>query len=51
MSEVIRPRSGLSRNPNDRFGNRLETMIAKILMRSFHNSEKPRVNIFLLIIF
>ena len=39
---------GLSKNPVDGLGNKLETKIAKILMRSFHNSEKPHVNLCLL---
>ncbi len=48
MLKVIKPPSGLCRDPVDRFGNCLETKVAKILMRSLHNSEKLRVNLCLL---
>lgn len=49
MLKVIKPLSCSSRNPIDKFGNRLETKIAQILMRSLHNSEKPHVNLCLLV--
>lgn len=48
MLKVIKPPSGLCRNPVDGFRNCLETKIAKILMRNLHNSEKLHVNLCLL---
>lgn len=47
MLKVIKT-PGLSRNPVDGLGNRLKRKIAKILMRSLRNSEKPHVNLCLL---
>lgn len=46
MLKVIKPPSGLCRNPLDGFSNGLETKIAKILMRSLHNSKTLHANLF-----
>lgn len=48
MLKVVKPPSGLGRNPADGFRNCFETKVAEILMRSLHNSEKPHVNLCLL---
>lgn len=46
MLKVIKTPSGLSGDPVDGLSNKLKTKTAKILMRSFHNSEKLLVNLF-----